>query len=59
MDQETPADTPPVRVRFGPGPDDSVSLAWAEGMLTRLRETNPGQFGKLVVWVTVGTAARP
>lgn len=49
MEQVNPVETPPVKVKFGPGQDDSVPLSWAVIMLTHLRETNPGQFGKLII----------
>lgn len=54
-----PAGTPPVRVRFGTGPDDSIPLSWAESMLTELQQNNRSVFGKLISKVALGTAARP
>lgn len=52
MELETKQETPPVRVRFGPGPDDSVPLSWAEQMLTKLHADNPSWFGKLIMAAT-------
>ena len=46
--QGNPPETPPVRVRFGPGPDDTVPLSWADAMLTKLRADNPAVFGRLI-----------
>jgi hypothetical protein len=52
METQNPAETPPVRVRYGPGQDDSVPLSWAETMLTKLHTDNPAWFGKLIMAAT-------
>lgn len=50
--QGNPPETPPGRVRYGPGPDDTVPLSWADAMLTKLHTDNPVWFGKLIVAAT-------
>jgi hypothetical protein len=40
-------ETPAVRVKFGPGDSDDVSLAIASRMLRILREKHPDMFGKV------------
>lgn len=41
-------ETQSPRVSFGPRPDDSMPLSWAEKMLTALKEKKPKQFGDLL-----------
>ena len=43
-----------VRVKFGPLDDQDMPLSWAEKMLTRMRETNPNGFGKLLAAIVIG-----
>lgn len=43
---DTQTGTP--RVSFGPRPDDSIPISWAEKMLTALKEKKPKQFGDLL-----------
>lgn len=43
-----------VYVKFGPRPTEEVSIEWASGMLTLLKEKHPVQFGKLLAEVIVG-----
>lgn len=52
MDQDVTLTMPeeaPARVKFGPGPDDSVPISWADTMLTELHRINPVMFGKLAL----------
>lgn len=46
-------ETAPVRVKFGPRPNQDMPLPWAEFMLAKMREaqennTKPRQFGDLL-----------
>lgn len=43
-----PTGTESPRVSFGPRPDDTMPLSWAEKMLTALKEKRPKQFGDLL-----------
>jgi hypothetical protein len=50
-------DTPPVRVRFGPGRTQTMPQEWAEHMLSALRDTQPKRFGDLLA--AAAMEARP
>jgi len=48
--QESPQDSK-VYVRFGALPTQEMPREWAEKMLTRWREGNPAQFGKILAQI--------
>jgi hypothetical protein len=35
-----------IRVRFGPGPSQTMPIDWAEAMLTKWKNDHEAQFGK-------------
>jgi len=40
-----------IYVRFGAHPTDEMPIEWAEKILTKWRDRNPSQFGKLLAEV--------
>ena len=52
MDGETGGQEPP-RVRFGPRPNQTMPLEWAEIMLTQLCERDRKRFGDLLASAAV------
>lgn len=46
--------TIPVRVKFGPRPNQDMPLSWAEGILTKLAAEKPQIFGGYLSFVALG-----
>jgi hypothetical protein len=44
----------PVRVRYGPRPDDTIPLSWAAEMLQEWRKVSRSGFGKALTHAALG-----